>query len=99
MSPAQSSAPRNTVANSGVRTPWKLSTFFVSDLSPANNKPAGLEPVYRKPRRFNSAATFDSSALLPPNDSARLNTRSGVVVLNALTTGSTSPSTGNDSTM
>ena len=46
-------------------------------LSPARISPEGLEPVYRSPSRLSSAATFDSSALLPPNDSAMFTMRSG----------------------
>src|SRR5438045_5359853 len=77
MSPAQSTSPRYSVANFADRMPWNDRTFFVKVLSPAIMSPAGLDPVYRSPRRLSSAATLDSSALFPPNDSAMLKMRSG----------------------
>ena len=45
MSPTQSDCPRYIVANLALRIPWNASTFFVSVLSPARMRPAGLEPV------------------------------------------------------
>ncbi len=49
MSCAQSSRPRKTVTNFGVRMPWNCRTFLVRALSMARDRPRGPDPVYRSP--------------------------------------------------
>ncbi len=45
MSWAESSLPRQTTAQRGVATPWKLNTFLANALSMASVSPRAPEPV------------------------------------------------------